>query len=216
MLIYKATNKVTGKSYIGQTIGYLSRRKYQHIYAVIKQNSQLYFHNAIRKYDPNNFEWSTIEKCSSQSELDEMEFHYIKQYNSKTPNGYNLTDGEGNKSTGYKFTKEQCKVLSQRMSGKNNPNYGNGDKIRGNKNPAKRASVRKKISVAKTGLKRPDVAGYRAQCYLIVDLKTEKELIIKNLSKWVRDNPGYGRTGCKNIINGTWKQYKGLWIKKIE
>ena len=102
------------------------------------------------------------------------------------------------------------------MTGKNNPNYGNGDKIRGNKNPAKRHEIRKKISEAAQGRKRPDLTAIRARCYLIVDLKTEKEQIIKNLSKWVRDNPGYSLSGCKQIINGTWRQYKGLWIKKIE
>lgn len=62
MLIYKATNKITKKSYIGQTIGYLSRRKYQHVHSAIN-DSPLYFHRSIKKYGPENFEWNTIEKC---------------------------------------------------------------------------------------------------------------------------------------------------------
>ena len=145
-----------------------------------------------------------------------MEYHYIKQYNTKNPNGYNLTDGYDKTTYGYKLTKEQKQYLSKINSGKNNPNYGNGDKIRGDKNPAKRPEVRQKISKSKTGMKRPDIPGYRAKCYLIVDILTNEETIIFNLSQWMRDNPGYHLTGIKRVMKGEYKQHKGLWFRKIE
>ena len=47
----------------------------------------------------------------SKEELDEMEFHYIKQYNTLKPNGYNLTLG-GNKGTyGWKPTEDNKKNI---------------------------------------------------------------------------------------------------------
>jgi group I intron endonuclease len=214
MIIYKVTNKITGKSYIGQTVGYLSRRKYGHIYSSFKRQSKTYFHNSLRKYGEDNFIWKTIEKCDTKNQLDEMEYHYIKQYNTKCPNGYNLTDGYDNTTLGYKFTKEQNMIHSNKIKGKNNPNYGNGDKIRGDLNPAKRPEVRDKISKAKMGKKRPDVAGYRAKSYLITDIKTGIKTTIFNLAKWMRDNPGYHLTGIKRVMNGEYKQHKGLIFER--
>jgi len=216
MIIYKATNKITNKSYIGQTMGYFSRRKYQHIYNAYKKQSKCYFHRALKKYGPENFEWTILEKCNYIYQLNEMEYHYIKQYNTKIPYGYNLTDGYDKTTYGLKFTKEQKQLISNRTKSKNNPNYGNGDKIRGDKNPAKRPEVRKKISISKLGKNRPDVSEYKSKCYLIYNIKTGKEQIIKNLMNWNRKNPEYKRTGLKNVINGKWSQYKGLWIKKID
>jgi group I intron endonuclease len=214
MLIYKVTNEINNKCYIGQTINYLSRRKYQHLYKS-KNKSKLVFHRAIRKYGEENFKWEVLENCDYIYQLNEMEHHYIKQYKSKLPNGYNMTDGYDNTTLGYKFTKEQKQIMSKQNSGKNNPNYGNGDKISGDKNPAKRPEVRKKISEAKMGKKRPDVIISKSKCYLIVDIKTNKEIIIKNLSKWSRENPLYKIGGLKCAIKKA-PQYKGLWIRKIE
>lgn len=76
MIIYKATNKVNGKSYIGQTIQTIQRRAYCHKLNAIN-GSKTYFHNAIRKYGFDSFVWQVIEICQSKEELDEMEFHYI-------------------------------------------------------------------------------------------------------------------------------------------
>jgi len=86
-IIYKVVNNVNGKIYIGQTIKSLELRIKNHA----KQGSYLY--NAINKYGIDSFKYSVIETCDTKEELDEMEFHYIKQYNSLAPNGYNLTLG---------------------------------------------------------------------------------------------------------------------------
>jgi len=214
MIIYKVTNLITNKSYIGQTIGYLSRRKKQHIYK--SKNPKCYFHRAINKYGKDNFKWEILEKCDHTYQLYELEYHYIKQYNTKVPNGYNLTDGYDNSTYGLKLTKEQKLYLSKRVRGKNNPNYGNGKKIQGDKNPAKRPEVRKKISEAKKGCKRPDIASYRSKCYLIVNIYTGEEQIIYNLSQWQRDNPFYKMEGLKRVINGTYTRHKDIWVKRIE
>ena len=92
-IIYKVVNKIDGKCYIGQTTKKLKNRKLEHFYISNKKNTNSYFHNAIRKYGEENFEWKVIEECETKNELDEMEYHYIKQYNTFAPGGYNLTWG---------------------------------------------------------------------------------------------------------------------------
>lgn len=112
-LIYKVINNTNLKIYIGQTILSLKRRKNIH------ENSKKdwYFSRALRKYNKDNFKWEVIEECDSKEEMDEMEFHYIKQYNSFKPNGYNLTLG-GDGVVGYKHTFETKKKLSDLNIGK--------------------------------------------------------------------------------------------------
>jgi group I intron endonuclease len=55
-LIYKATNKINGKSYVGLTTQTLDTRKYQHLYHATNGLSQGLFSKAILKYGEENFE----------------------------------------------------------------------------------------------------------------------------------------------------------------
>jgi len=47
--IYKATSKISGKSYIGQTKTSIKKRFYAHKNQSLKQTNN-HFHNAIKKY----------------------------------------------------------------------------------------------------------------------------------------------------------------------
>ena len=84
--IYKVTNKVNGKVYIGQSVD-IGRRWRQHMTA----EDDIYFHKAIQKYGVDNFIWEVIEKCK-KSELDERESYWIEYYDSYNK-GYNCTKG---------------------------------------------------------------------------------------------------------------------------
>lgn len=86
--IYRITNKVNGKSYIGQTRNTVEFKWRQHINA--KDNK--YFHKAIRKYGVENFKIDTLECCNVE-DLDSREIYYIAKYNTFGENGYNLTKG---------------------------------------------------------------------------------------------------------------------------
>ena len=102
-IIYKATNKINNKIYIGQTTKTLEERIYRHIY---RANHSLnithtHFINAIRKYGEENFIWEVIDKGKNQEELNEKEIYWIKYYNSVN-DGYNIQDG-GNKYDSDKF-----------------------------------------------------------------------------------------------------------------
>ena len=90
--IYKITNKVNDKSYIGQTRYTVEFRWRQHIHK--KDNT--YFHNALHKYGVENFVIKTLEECDVEK-LNEREIFYIAKYNT-FKDGYNLTiGGDGNR-----------------------------------------------------------------------------------------------------------------------
>jgi len=103
--IYKITNTTNGKIYIGQTrshrlnhnkyrpFGYLGRfNDHFHEANSSKKNQSKCLNCALRKYGKDCFTCELIHTCEV-SELNELESQYIIEYNSKFPNGYNLTDG---------------------------------------------------------------------------------------------------------------------------
>jgi group I intron endonuclease len=101
-IIYKVTNEVNGKIYIGQTIQKLSGRRSHHLSAA-RNGVKTAFCNALRKYGSSVFKWSIIERCYSADELNEMEFHYIKQYKILGFILYNMAEG-GDSHSGFSHT----------------------------------------------------------------------------------------------------------------
>lgn len=102
-----ATNKINGKSYIGQTIQRLQQRKHVHISYAINKRTNVYFHRAIKKYRPKNFSWKILAKCNNINELNKLEIFYINFYDT-FKNGYNLTTGGRN----CKLSKETKRKIS--------------------------------------------------------------------------------------------------------
>lgn len=90
--IYKITNTINGKSYIGQTIQNVKERFYQHCATKCsKAVSSMAIHRAIKKYGKSNFTVEVIEEIDSAN-LNDRERYWIKYYNSYN-NGYNSTKG---------------------------------------------------------------------------------------------------------------------------
>jgi group I intron endonuclease len=113
--IYKITNKITGKSYIGQSIN-TSKRIKEHFWKAtcskdVSFNSIL--HQAIRKYGAENFEIEILKECTVE-ELDELEKHYIKMYDTISPNGYNILEG-GQKN---RFVPNYCLICHKPLLSK--------------------------------------------------------------------------------------------------
>jgi group I intron endonuclease len=105
MIVYKATNKINGKSYIGQTkLGLIKRRK-QHLHYSKRKIVRTLFGLSLAKYGINNFEWKIVERCNNQEELNLSEEWYIRYYNTFRPNGYNMTYGSIGGDCGNQFTK---------------------------------------------------------------------------------------------------------------
>ena len=90
--IYKITNTINGKSYIGQTIQNVKDRFYQHCATKCsKAVLDMAIHRAIKKYGKSNFTVEVIEEIDSVN-LNDRERYWIKYYNSYN-NGYNSTKG---------------------------------------------------------------------------------------------------------------------------
>lgn len=126
-IIYKTTNKINGKIYIGQTIKNLEQRKREHLNEAKRDSKEFYFYRAIRKHDSENFDWEILEQCNSKEELDLAEEWYIRYYKTFTGFadccGYNLTLGGGG-IVGFRPSTETRKKMSKAQSGENNPMYG--------------------------------------------------------------------------------------------
>lgn len=98
LIIYKVTNKLNGKIYIGQTINTLEFRKDQHFRDTrCMKKKTTYFHNAIKKYGAENFVFEEIDSANNLEELNQKERYWIKFYSSNNKEfGYNLDSGGKN------------------------------------------------------------------------------------------------------------------------
>ena len=87
-VVYKHTNLINGKVYIGQSCDYLERWRCggKNYFQSIK------FYNAIKKYGWDNFEHEILYENLSKNDADEKEKILIKQYDSINC-GYNLKTG---------------------------------------------------------------------------------------------------------------------------
>lgn len=114
MIIYKITNLINNKIYIGQDI----------------KNNPKYFGSgisiklAIKKYGKENFKKETLEICSDEKQMDEREIHWIKELNSTNRKiGYNICEGgrtfrsmkgENNPMFGKKLSKETIEKIKEK------------------------------------------------------------------------------------------------------
>jgi group I intron endonuclease len=93
VLIYRFTNTVNGKVYIGQTVKSLAARKSLHDWAVRNRKGQA-IHAAIRKYGWDAFKVEILYRAKTIDELNAMETFFIILHQSHKPeNGYNRSLG---------------------------------------------------------------------------------------------------------------------------
>jgi group I intron endonuclease len=151
--IYKATNKINGKVYIGFDSNWPHRKNCHKSYH--KRNNQKEsknkFYRALRKYGWENFQWLVIYQSKDKEYTKNiMENYFINEYDS-FKNGYNSTlGGDGtfgssrkgikfkynhSKWLGKKHTEETKKLMSKNMKGVKKPN---ANQKGGNNNNAKK------------------------------------------------------------------------------
>lgn len=91
-VIYKFTNLVNNKVYIGQTRKQFRERLAQHVWQM--KNNPCYFHKSLAKYGLSNFDITILETCENPEDLNGLEVYWIDYYGSTDRNkGYNLTTG---------------------------------------------------------------------------------------------------------------------------
>lgn len=104
--IYKVTNIINDKIYIGQTIQSVKDRWYRHCGKSGLSDNEMntHFKRAILKYGKENFRIETIEICDSK-DLNEREKYYISYYDSYK-SGYNSTLGGQEGAKPYKTSED--------------------------------------------------------------------------------------------------------------
>ncbi len=194
MIVYKATNLLNGKIYIGKTNKNLDQYKLLHIKAALKNidNKKRYFYNAIRKYGPQNFKWDILGYCESKEELNEAEKICIEFFKSNNNvYGYNMTYGGdgGPTNVGRKFSQEVRQRMSNSMKGKKHKPMTNDTKLKISKShkgiPKSKEQILKRLkTIEKNG-------GYKHSI--------ETKIKISNKVSG-RNNGFYGKKHSKEVI----------------
>lgn len=111
--IYKITNTITNKCYIGETKKKNPELRWnEHKYKIEKGIGCPALQDAVRKYGIEYFKFEVLIICFDEERY-KFEIEYIKKYNSIAPNGYNLTiGGEGGGFYGKKHSHETINKLS--------------------------------------------------------------------------------------------------------
>lgn len=122
MIIYKITNKINGKFYIGQTTLSATERFNKHWNeANCKNRPNNYFHNALLLYGKDNFTVEVIDNASSREELNEKEDYWIKKLNARDKNiGYNLQAGG---KSGEKGEETKNKIREKKKENWKDPEF---------------------------------------------------------------------------------------------
>jgi len=110
MIIYKITNLIDGKIYIGQTIRTIKERWKQHL----RSNGCCAISAAIKKYGEENFIIEIVDSALSIDELNKKETEWIITLQSLAPHGYNLNTGGNNR----RFSQEVKEKISKSHVGK--------------------------------------------------------------------------------------------------
>lgn len=147
--IYKITNLVNDKCYVGKT-------KYE---SVIRWRDHIngyhpssLIHKAIVKYGVDNFKFEILEHSVSEDKLNDLERYYIELCRSKTPNGYNLTNG-GDGGLGLLVSEETRRKQSEIRKGKawsENRRKAGQYKLVGNNNAGKQVAMIKDGTILAT------------------------------------------------------------------
>lgn len=155
--VYLRTNKVNGMKYVGQTENFKGR---ENTWACLKQN---YANKIItidrEKYGIENFDVEILAVVDTRKEAWELEQKYIKELDTKFPNGYNLAKGGGgssgitpwNKGVKGCFKDDTIKKMSEAKIGHTPWNKGKenciSDETRQKMSEAKKGKPNLKIAI---------------------------------------------------------------------
>lgn len=115
MEIYKITNSITNKSYIGKTtIGYLKRFSKHKLNAEKGINRRLY--DSMRFHGIDSFTVTLEYTATTIEELDLKEIELIAKFNTIMPNGYNMTIGGDGGYTLSNWSEEKKKELHKQQA----------------------------------------------------------------------------------------------------
>lgn len=178
--IYRIINLTTGKSYVGQSVNVIKRKRQHFSNLRCGRHENDYLQKSYNKYGLSSFKFEVLEKMGvlSDEEVSSREVFWITYYDSYN-SGYNLTiGGEGTKRR--VFSEEERRLISKRVAGKGNPFFGKKHTL----------EVRKKISTnqsLRTGSKNSFYGKTHSK-----DWKEKRQLLYKEKveSGWISPNKG--------------------------
>jgi group I intron endonuclease len=196
--LYKLTNEINGKTYIGQTINpeqRWSNNGYQY------RESKILF-NAIKKYGFQNFKKEILCEYETQEEINNAEIQTISEYKQQGKAEYNIAGG-GHCNTFKYMSKEEILQVREKMSeshkglqcGKNHPMYG--------KHHTEEA-------IKKIKENRPDTSGKNHPMYGKHHTEESKILISQNSARLSgKEHPMYGKKHTEESRTKMSESHKG-------
>lgn len=192
MHIYKTTNTITGKFYVGKEVGY--KDYYFGSGKLLKQ--------AIKKYGKQYFIKETLEHCVSVEHLNEREMYWIDKLNALGSQGYNMarggTGGDLSKYINYKKRQysipnnERCKAAKEWLD---------------NLAPEERIARFKRQGMART------------KGWYVSRIDCPTEVYVQNIAKWCEEN-GVDKSMPSSLNNPKsrlyQKQTKGWRIRRSD
>ena len=117
--IYKITNTITYKCYIGETTKADPEKRWmQHKNTIKRGVGCPALQNSVIKHGIDNFKFEILLICFDEDRF-KYEIEYIKKYNTLVPNGYNILEGgPGGSFKGKKHSEETRKRMSENMKQK--------------------------------------------------------------------------------------------------
>ena len=169
--VYKITNTVNNKSYIGISIHEPEKDRIQ---KHLSGRGNRIIANAIKKYGRDAFTYEVLEENVFDEFLPDLEIAYIEKFNTVAPHGYNLTHG-GDHAIPSEDTRRKMsetrkgkplstahrRKISESLRGEKHPNFGKkfsakmrqklSETKKGKKRKPHSAETRRKISEANKG-----------------------------------------------------------------
>lgn len=206
--IYKISNLINGKVYIGKTVGF--QKRYVAYKASYKKKDirkiNPYFLNSIQKHNPENFKFEVIEVCPIEM-LSERELHWMVECKSTEPSiGYNLRMDSSTGMVTHDSTREK---ISNRLK----KEYAEGTR------------TREAISEWATNLwkdeelkdqMRQQVSESR-RSFFIQSTKDIKVVAVWNgINQIMNHNRDYKWQNVYAACNGSKKNYRGFLWKRVD
>jgi group I intron endonuclease len=184
MYIYSTTNKITNKKYIGKCVRVPEKSQYY-------IGSGTYLKSAIESYGKENFIKEIIETGISDKEsLNIREQYWIQTLDTKSPNGYNLTDGGDGCQGMTQETKEKIRQKNRLNVGEKCARYGKKNSENHNRilREANLGRVQSEATKEKIGQS-------------LKGMKRSRESIIKQVESRKRNKKPYTDERIENLKN---------------
>ena len=176
MYIYIATNIINKKQYVGQSI-HLPYK--QRISDHKKAKTGTAFHNAIRQYGLENFEWQIIPYLGASTEsLNAIEYWYITKLNTLTPHGYNAKNKS--KDNESKTAQQTSKLKRQKPSHNRSPVWEHQSEV---------------INLYKKGYSSPEIANkLKSSPNIILNILKKNNIPRRSHSETLTGRPAHNRS----------------------